>query len=79
MKFKNILLASLATVALAGTSCSDSFLDEEMFSSYGTNVSDVNAKVVGLHYRVGEILGYSNRQGYPGRRINKNPGCTGSS
>ena len=66
MKLKNILLASLATVALAGTSCSDSFLDEEMFSSYGTNVSDVNAKVVGLHYRVGEILGYSNRQGYPG-------------
>lgn len=66
MKLKNILFASLATVALAGTSCSDSFLDEEMFSSYGTNVSDVNAKVVGLHYRVGEILGYSNRQGYPG-------------
>ena len=66
MKLKNILLASLATVALAGTSCSDSFLDEQMFSSYGTNVSDVNAKVVGLHYRVGEILGYSNRQGYPG-------------
>lgn len=66
MKFKNILLASLATVALAGTSCSDSFLDEEMYSSYGTNVSDVNAKVVGLHYKVGVILGYSGRQGYPG-------------
>lgn len=67
MKFKNILFASLTTVALAtGTSCSDSFLDEEMYSSYGTNVSDVNAKVVGLHFRVGEILGYSNRQGYPG-------------
>lgn len=67
MKLKNILFASLATVALVtGTSCSDSFLDEEMYSSYGTNVSDVNAKVLGLHYRVGEILGYSNRQGYPG-------------
>ena len=66
MKLKNILLASLATVALAGTSCSDSFLDEQMFSSYGTNVSDVNAKVVGLHYKVGVILGYSGHQGYPG-------------
>ena len=66
MKLKNIFIASLATVAFAGTSCSDSFLDEQMFSSYGTNVSDVNAKVVGLHYKVGVILGYSGHQGYPG-------------
>ena len=67
MKFKNIFLASFAASALlAGTSCSDDFLDEKMYSSYGTNVSDVNAKVLGLHYRVGEILGYCDQQGYPG-------------
>lgn len=67
MKLKNIFFASLAAVALTtGTSCSDSFLDETMYSSYGTDVSDVNAKVVGLHYKVGVILGYSGRQGYPG-------------
>ena len=67
MKLKNIFFASLAAVALTtGTSCSDSFLDETMYSSYGPDVSDVNAKVVGLHYKVGVILGYSGRQGYPG-------------
>ncbi len=66
MKLKNILYASLTTVFLTATSCSDSFLDEKMYSSYGTNVSDVNAKVLGLHYRVGEILGFSDQQGYPG-------------
>ena len=39
----NIFKASAVAlaVALAGTSCSDSFLDEKMYSNYGTNVSDI--------------------------------------
>lgn len=68
MKLKNILFASFAASALimSGTSCSDSFLDEKMYSSYGTDVTDVNAKVLGLHYKFGEILGFSGQQGYAG-------------
>lgn len=68
MKIKSILVASVATSALmiGGTSCSDSFLNEKMYSSYGTDVADINAKVLGLHYKVGCILGYSGNQGYPG-------------
>jgi hypothetical protein len=37
-----------------------------MYSSYGTNVSDMNALVLGLHYKFGQILGYSSNQGYAG-------------
>ena len=51
MKFRNILLTTFAASAfvIGTTSCSDSFLDEKMYSSYGPEVSDVNAKLVGLH------------------------------
>lgn len=50
MKFRNILLTTFAASAfvIGTTSCSDSFLDEKMYSSYGPEVSDVNAKLVGL-------------------------------
>lgn len=68
MKLKNILCTSLVVSALVagGTACSDDFLNEKMYSSYGTDVSDVNAKVLGLHFKFGQILGYSDRQGYAG-------------
>ncbi|RHO67440.1 RagB/SusD family nutrient uptake outer membrane protein [Parabacteroides sp. AF48-14] len=68
MKIKDILFASFtASVLMIGnTSCSDSFLGEKMYSSYGTDVADVNAKILGIHYKVGCILGYSSNQGYPG-------------
>ena len=44
MKFRNILLTTFAASAfvIGTTSCSDSFLDEKMYSSYGPEVSDVN-------------------------------------
>lgn len=47
MKFRNILLTTFAASAfvIGTTSCSDSFLDEKMYSSYGPEVSDVNAKI----------------------------------
>ena len=68
MKIKNIIYsASVATVLAIGlSSCSDSYLDETMFSSYGTDVTDVNAKVIGLHYKYAALWGMSSRQGFTG-------------
>ena len=45
MKLRNIIYSALAVSALTLTSCSDSYLDEKMYSSYGTDVTDVEAKV----------------------------------
>lgn len=67
MKLQSIFKASLAALLLLGTvSCSDSYLDEHMYSKYGASVSDTNAKVLGIYYKVGLILGYSSNQGYAG-------------
>ena len=68
MKIKNIIYsASVATVLAIGLSaCSDSYLDETMFSNYGTDVTDVNAKVIGLHYKYAALWGMSSRQGFTG-------------
>lgn len=66
MKLNHIFTATALALALGSTSCSDSFLDETMYSSYGTNVSDLNALVLGMHYKYGQILGYSDQQGYAG-------------
>ena len=37
-----------------------------MYSSYGPEVSDVNAKIVGLHRQIAAIWGWSGNQGFPG-------------
>ena len=68
MKLNKIFMASAlaAVVSLGSTSCSDSFLNEKMYSNYGTDVTDVNAKVLGLHYQLGQLLGASWPQGYWG-------------
>ena len=68
MKLNKIIIASAvaSVLALGSTSCSDSFLDEKMYSNYGTDVSDVNAKVLGLHYQIGQLLGISWPQGFWG-------------
>jgi len=67
MKLNKILSVATAGAMLLGCSaCGDDFLDEEMYSTYGSDVSDVNAKVLGLYYKVGSILGYSSNQGYAG-------------
>ena len=67
MKLKHILFAASGVTALiAGSSCSDSYLDEKMYSQYGTDVSDVNAKVIGLHYKYAQMWGWSDQQGYVG-------------
>ena len=59
MKFRNILLTTFAASAfvIVTTSCSDSFLDEKMYSSYGPEVSDVTGKLVGLPRQYAAIWG----------------------
>ena len=68
MKLNKIIIASAvaSVISLGSTSCSDSFLDEKMYSNYGTNVTDIDAKLQGLHFQFGEILGFCNNQGFPG-------------
>src|SRR5574344_1728085 len=68
MKLKNIIymMMGAATLTLGTTSCSDSYLDEKMYSSYGSDVSDVNAKLIGLHRQFATIWGWSGRQGFIG-------------
>ena len=67
MKLNRIFsIAAAGALLVSVTSCGDDFLDEKMYSSYGASVSDTNAKVLGLYYKVGGILGYSDQQGYAG-------------
>jgi hypothetical protein len=66
MKLRNIIYSALAVSALALTSCSDSYLEEKMYSSYGTDVTDVEAKVIGLHYKYADLWGWSDQQGFVG-------------
>jgi len=68
MKLKNIFLTTLAasSLVLGMSSCSDSFLDEKMYSNYGPEVEDVNAKLIGLHRQYAGVWGMSSQQGFPG-------------
>lgn len=54
------------TIALGLTACSDSYLDETMYSKYGKDVSDVNAKLIGLHRQYMALWGMSSNQGFTG-------------
>jgi hypothetical protein len=64
-KIKNIILTAGAAILLIGvSSCSDSFLDEKMYSSYGPEISDQNAKVLGLYYKYAALWGWSGHQGF---------------
>lgn len=68
MKLKNILLSTLAASSLmiGASSCSDSFLDEKMYSNYGQEVDDLNAKLIGLHRQYAALWGMSGQQGFVG-------------
>lgn len=67
MKLKNIVKGVMAmTIALGLTACSDSYLDETMYSKYGKDVSDVNAKLIGLHRQYMALWGMSSNQGFTG-------------
>lgn len=66
MKIKNILLQAVAisVVTFGSISCSDSFLDEKMYSNYDPSVNDVESKVVGLYRQYAAIWGMSSQQGF---------------
>lgn len=68
MKLNKAFISAAALTALLGAaSCSDSYLDEKIYSSYTPEtVDDVNGKLLGLHKRVANILGVSGWQGYWG-------------
>lgn len=59
-----VLTNFLLVVVLSSTSCSDSFLDEKMYSNYGPDVNDVQAKIVGLYRQYAAIWGYAGQQGF---------------
>ena len=66
MKFKNLYIAFVATTTLSigMFSCSDSFLDEKMYSNYGPEVKDYKAKVLGMHRTFAALWGESGEQGF---------------
>lgn len=68
MKNRNIFIAALAAGSLMlGTSCSDSFLDEKIYSSYvpgATDMKSIEAQLVGLHRIYAETWGWSSNQGF---------------
>lgn len=63
MKLKYITMAAVAAASMAATSCSDSFLDEKIFSTYSPTVSDPQSELIGL-YRW--FAGYYGNSGYQG-------------
>ncbi len=66
MKIQKIIYG-IAAVAITGLgSCKDSFLDEQMYSSYSVDIEDVEAKVIGLHRQFAELWGWSDSQGFVG-------------
>lgn len=63
MKFKYFTMAAVVAASMAATSCSDSFLDEKIYSTYNPSVNDAESEVIGL-YRW--FAGYYGNSGYQG-------------
>ena len=68
MKFRNILLTTFAASAfvIGTTSCSDSFLDEKMYSKLWSGSIRCKCELVGLHRQYAAIWGMSSQQGFVG-------------
>ena len=66
MKLKNILYGTLAVSALSlGTAaCSDSFLDEKLYSNYTPESSSTENRINGLYYTFASLWGWSSHQGF---------------
>ncbi|WP_346710389.1 RagB/SusD family nutrient uptake outer membrane protein [Phocaeicola salanitronis] len=66
MKLKNILVGTLAASALtlSTTGCSDSFLDEKMYSKYTPENSSSESRITGLYYTFAALWGWSGNQGF---------------
>ena len=66
MKLKNMLVGTLAASALTFgiTGCSDSFLDEKMYSKYTPENSSTENRITGLYYTFAALWGWSGNQGF---------------
>ena len=66
MKLKNILLTTLAasSVLIGTVSCSDSFLDEKMYSNYPADMDDTETKIIGLYRIYGQFWGQNGDQAF---------------
>lgn len=68
MKIKNIFTVAIALAAVTvASSCSDSYLDEKVYSSYvpgNTDTKTIEAQLVGLHRTFASIWGWSSNQGF---------------
>ena len=66
MKLKNMLVGTLAASALTFgiTGCSDSFLDEKMYSKYTPENSSSENRITGLYYTFAALWGWSGNQGF---------------
>lgn len=64
MKLKNIFLATLAasSLMLGNSACSDSFLEEKMYSNFPAETDEVDAKLIGLHRIFGQFWGQADDQ-----------------
>lgn len=68
MKTNNKILVAVALATVIGaSSCSDSYLDEKVYSSYvpgSTDTKTIEAQLVGLHRTFASIYGWSSNQGF---------------
>ncbi|WP_036879881.1 RagB/SusD family nutrient uptake outer membrane protein [Xylanibacter oryzae] len=68
MKIKYVFTLAVAlTCIITTTSCSDSYLDEKVYSSYvpgNTDIKTIEAQLVGLHRTFASIWGWSSNQGF---------------
>lgn len=64
MKLKYITMAAVAAASMVATSCSDSFLDEKIFSTYSPSVSDSESELTGLYRWYAGYWGNSGYQGF---------------
>lgn len=64
MKLKYITMAAVVAASMAATSCSDSFLDEKIYSTYGPGINDSEAELTGLYRWYAGYWGNSGRQGF---------------
>ena len=63
MKLRYITMAAIVAASMAATSCSDSFLDEKIYSSYTPGVTDSKSELVGLYRLYAGFWGASWPQG----------------
>ena len=68
MKYRKLLIIFTVALSLITYSCSDSFLEEEPYSSYApetlSDEAGIEAALKGLHYTFGQLWTWSDQQGW---------------